>query len=203
MSKRTHSAWTHLTSGEWESCLKILSEFGIYVAQMLSDVHISFKFEEHGDAPGAAYVLKARPKTKGDRLILLEGSRPRPTPNAVCDVLHEAAHIILNDYNRGEDEGVAQVELILSFLVCQRLWKRMVAIHRDVYSWDMEYEDLTKSKRWLRGEEKALRVISHKLKDDSLQLKDAFLYPWADKPAQVVKDLSPESNSPTPLGTRP
>lgn len=147
---------------DWDNVRFLLDSFGIQIAQTEKVFYTETNLPLFGYGPGDAQAL-AFPKQKGNKLdsLILFPRYGGASPNisVVLDVLHEAAHLILNDEENDEDRGVAQVELALSLLCSPLLFKRMIKLQNEFYVWNSEYEDIIQSKTWHQGHLLAKKVV--------------------------------------------
>lgn len=148
---------------DWKSVKNLLEDFHIQLAQTESMNYGLTDLPLFGYGPGDAQAL-AFPKQKGnklDSLILFPHYREEtPTVSVVMDILHEAAHLILNDEENDEDRGVAQVELALSLLCSPLLFKEMIELHNSFYVWNEEYGSIIHTKTWHQGHLLAKKAVS-------------------------------------------
>jgi hypothetical protein len=78
----------------------------------------------------------------------------------VLDVLHEASHLILNDFTKGEDCGVAQLELALARRISPHVQEAVERSQRHHYVWGGDpYEKMRSGKDWRKGIWKVKRVL--------------------------------------------
>ncbi len=171
-----------MTPTEWSNCLKQLRWYSVYVSCIFTtDKFAVRRFQNVGTSPGSAAILRTLPT--GDsksHLIVMENNeslfKDRPTVENVLYVLHEAAHVILNDFSRDENEGLAQVELLLAWMISKPLWKWLFISQRDNYHWEVSYDYVRRSQSWKNGERRALRRMAY-LPDERKELLGAFKKP--------------------------
>ncbi len=181
---------TRASHNEWDTCLRLLRKFDIFVSLMETptrdgNTHL---FEEVGGSPGRVTTLVTKTKelwqTKGIRHTMLlielrEHGQKLPTLSVVADVLHEAAHAILKDYDKNEDEGVAQMEIALAWLISPRVWRSIYRYHLNTYNWNKSYKKIRESSQWEKGKGRALKALDKRLiGHPTLPLTDAFKSPW-------------------------
>lgn len=148
-----------ITTEEWKKLKSLLDDFGILVAELHSGDMVSpystnipsfgsppsdataFRFNRNEPARGIVFIPKLRRKTPHMELVL--------------DIVHEAAHLILNDIENDEDRGIAQVELGLALNVSIKVFKSLVHFHNSVYEWNMDYLECVRSKSWKLGFQRA------------------------------------------------
>jgi hypothetical protein len=67
-------------------------------------------------------------------------------------VIHEAAHLIIGDFDSDEDMGVCQAELLIAQAVHPVLYRALVKMHDGDYSWgSSDYASTKKTKTWAEG----------------------------------------------------
>lgn len=159
-----------LSVTDWSNLQKILEAFEITTAQTEGvNLHRTF-LPFYGSAPSDAHAI-VFPRTRIEdfhSLILFDRYRGKaPGVSVALDILHEAAHIILKDIERDEDDGVAQVELALAYFTSPTLFKSMVWLQKNQYTWNTPYENIILASEWKRGNAKAKRAI-----------QPTYAYPW-------------------------
>lgn len=159
-----------LSVTDWSILQKTLDAFEITTAQT-EDVNLHRTFLPfYGSAPSDAHAL-VFPRNRIEdfhSLILFNRYRGKaPTVSVALDILHEAAHVILKDIERDEDDGVAQVELALAYFVSPTLFKSMVWLQKNQYTWNTQYENIILTSEWKKGNAKAKRAI-----------QPTYTYPW-------------------------
>lgn len=156
-----------------EKFLDLLESFGVVVVQCASKRNTANgPFATFGNPPGdtSAVTLKTS-KYDSDahikKMVIVERygesksltDKP-PFLGLAADILHEASHLILEDIKSSEDKGLAQLELLLSFVVSRKLWLFVSKSQEEDYFWDMGYDKVQQTLDWYSGIRKAMKVFN-------------------------------------------
>lgn len=151
---------TKMTS-VWGAACSLMAEFDLNVIILKG---IGIENLMNALQTGEAADRNVRAARFGDSKYLLVDAEEISDPpdwQAVLNLLHEAAHLLTDQYdNFDESEGVCQVELVLARMISKETHTLLVKAHREEYGWNGEYADERKGQQWKEGAKRAKHILS-------------------------------------------
>lgn len=159
-----------LSSKEWNRLTRALQHFKILVVQCVSDRSIAGGVSVVGEVVNNARAIRIRNRpdtSQVTKLIFLDSKGSfsmdqenlvsgTPKAHTAFDIIHEASHLILNDFRSKEERGISQFDLLLAMYVSQDFFGYVELLHKEFYD---DYEKTKNSEIWKIGTERALTMF--------------------------------------------
>lgn len=140
----------------WERLHDLSGAIGIMTLMMDERFREFTQIFETGDSMGrdaVASIIGSR------KFVFIYMDFEAQTWNTMLNCLHEMAHLLTSQFDLFEEqEGVAQVELMLAKLVSPKVYDYVIKAHEEEYSY-IGLPRLKRTKKWKAGVERAKRVL--------------------------------------------